>query len=82
LHANISDTMAASVDTLIAYRTNPHVDQAERAVEAARHLLALMAGETVHTAFLRLPIVPPTVTLLTAAGPYADMINFGQAERT
>jgi microcystin degradation protein MlrC len=82
LHANISDIMAASVDALIAYRTNPHVDQAERAGEAARHLLALMAGEIFHTAFLRLPIVPPTVTLLTASGPYADMIDFGQAERT
>jgi microcystin degradation protein MlrC len=27
---------------------------------------------------LRLPIVPPTVTLLTAAGPYAEMIELGQ----
>src|SRR5207245_6177206 len=29
-------------------------------------------------AFIRLPIVPPTVTLLTAAGPYAEMIALGQ----
>ncbi len=27
---------------------------------------------------VRLPIVPPTVTLLTAAGPYAEMIELGQ----
>src|SRR5206468_12578081 len=30
----------------------------------------------------RLPIVPPTVTLLTAAGPYAEMIALGQRRRT
>src|SRR5205085_8899144 len=27
---------------------------------------------------LRLPIVPPSVTMLTAAGPYAEMIRLGQ----
>jgi len=81
LHANISDRMADSVDVLIAYRTNPHVDQAERATEAAEHLTSLLGGAELHTAFLRLPIVPPTVTLLTASGPYADMIRFGQAAR-
>jgi microcystin degradation protein MlrC len=31
---------------------------------------------------LRLPIVPPTVTLLTAAGPYAEMIALGQQRIT
>ena len=30
-------------------------------------------------AFIRLPLVPPTVTLLTEVGPYADIMNFGQS---
>ncbi len=36
LHANVSPRMVAACDALIAYRTNPHLDQRERGVEAAR----------------------------------------------
>ena len=79
LHANISDEMVASTDAIISYRTNPHVDQAERAAEAARLLLRMLDGRTLAPAILRLPIVAPTVTLLTARGPYADLIAAGQA---
>jgi microcystin degradation protein MlrC len=39
-HANLSPAMIAATDALIAYRTNPHVDQRTRGMEAA----ALMAG--------------------------------------
>jgi len=38
----------------------------------------MLAGVKPQRAFIRLPIVPPTVTLLTAAGPYAEMIDLGQ----
>ena len=41
LHANISERMVANVDALVSYRTNPHMDQAERAVDAARLLTGL-----------------------------------------
>ena len=78
LHANISEAMASSADMIVAYRTNPHVDQQERGAEAARHLRELMSGVKAHTAFIRLPLTPASVTLLTAAGPYADIINEGQ----
>lgn len=79
LHANISDEMVASTDAIISYRTNPHVDQAERAAEAARLLVRMLHGARPVSAFRRLPIVAPTVTLLTARGPYADLIAAGQA---
>lgn len=82
LHANISDRMVGSVDVLISYLTNPHVDQKERAEEAADHLSALLTGETAHTAFIRLPLTPPSITLLTAEGPYADLIDYGQSRQT
>jgi microcystin degradation protein MlrC len=39
-HANLSPAMIAATDALVAYRTNPHVDQRDRGMEAA----ALMAG--------------------------------------
>jgi microcystin degradation protein MlrC len=40
----------------------------------------MLAGTKTETERVRLPIVPPTVTMLTAAGPYADMIDFGQTK--
>src|SRR6516225_4657192 len=78
LHANVSDRMVSSVDAFIAYRTNPHLDMRERGAEAAAAIREMLAGTMPQRALVRLPIVPPTVTLLTAAGPYAEMIDLGQ----
>ncbi|MDA0225778.1 MAG: M81 family metallopeptidase, partial [Proteobacteria bacterium] len=78
LHANISERMVASVDALVSYRTNPHVDQAERAMEAAELLDRFMRGARSRRAFVRLPMTPASVTLLTREGPYADAIARGQ----
>lgn len=82
LHANISDAMVANVDVLVSYLTNPHVDQAERGAEAAVLLDELMTGVKARSAFIRLPLTPASVTLLTAAGPYADLIAEGQRRKT
>ncbi|MDW8315355.1 MAG: M81 family metallopeptidase [Rhodovarius sp.] len=79
LHCNVSDRLARIADSLIAYRTNPHVDMAERGAEAADLLRRLIGGERVFTHFIRLPLAPPTVTLLTAEGPYADLIREAEA---
>lgn len=78
LHGNVSQRMVDMVDAIVAYRTNPHVDMLARGKEAAGVLLELFDGMTPDVSFVRLPIVPPTVTLLTDAGPYADLIDFGQ----
>jgi microcystin degradation protein MlrC len=78
LHANVSDRMVDTIDAFIGYRTNPHLDMRERGIEAAAALRELLAGAKTERVRLRLPIVPPTVTLLTAAGPYAEMIELGQ----
>jgi microcystin degradation protein MlrC len=85
LHANISDRMVNSIDAFIGYRTNPHLDMRERGEEAAQAIREMLPkgdkpGTRTELAFRRLPIVPPTVTMLTAAGPYADMIDFGQTK--
>lgn len=79
LHGNVSRRMIDSADVVVAYRTNPHVDMLERGREAARALLELFGGMSPEVAFLRLPITPPTVTLLTEQGPYADLIDYGQS---
>jgi microcystin degradation protein MlrC len=78
LHANVSDRMVDNIDAFIGYRTNPHLDMRERGQEAAAVMRELLAGTKTERVRLRLPIVPPTVTLLTAAGPYAEMIELGQ----
>jgi microcystin degradation protein MlrC len=77
--------MVQSIDAFIGYRTNPHMDMRERGVEAAGAIREMLPngdipGTKTERAFIRLPIVPPTVTMLTAAGPYADMIEFGQTK--
>src|SRR6266436_5205076 len=82
LHANVSERMVGSVDAFIGYRTNPHLDMRERGAEAAAAIREMLAGVKPQRAFIRLPIVPPTVTLLTAAGPYAEMIELGQRRMT
>jgi microcystin degradation protein MlrC len=78
LHANVSERMVESIDVFIGYRTNPHLDMRERGAEAAAAVREMLDGVRPQRAFVRLPIVPPTVTMLTAAGPYAEMIDFGQ----
>lgn len=82
LHANISEKMVDHTDVLISYMTNPHVDQKPRAEEAAALMREMWSGMRPRTAFIRLPLVAPTVTLLTAEGPYADLINYGQKTKS
>lgn len=76
LHANLSDRMAAAADCLIGYRTNPHVDQAHVAREAAVVMARMLSGTRVHMAHLRLPLTPASVTLLTSGDlPYAAAVR-------
>ncbi len=76
LHANLSDRMAQAANCLIGYRTNPHVDQAEVAREAAVILARMVKGARFHTAHLRLPMTPASVTLLTdGPGAYAERVR-------
>jgi microcystin degradation protein MlrC len=79
LHCNVSERLVASVDTFVGYRTNPHVDMAARAAECADLIRAMLGGLRPVRHFIRLPMVPPTVTLLTKSGPYADLIKDAEA---
>jgi microcystin degradation protein MlrC len=79
LHGNVSAAMVAEADYLAAYLTNPHVDTHERGAECARALVRMMStGARLHRAFVKLPFIPPSVTQNTKAGPYGDIIAFGQ----
>lgn len=77
-HANVGARMAAAVDGLIAYRTNPHVDMDERGREAARLMRDLLAGRRVASAFVKIPFIPPSIAQNTKDGPLGEHIAFGQ----
>lgn len=79
LHANISQRMVESADVIVSYMTDPHVDQFERGKEAADVMREMIAGVKPVVRNIRLPIVPPNVSLLTSNGPYGDLIDFGQS---
>jgi microcystin degradation protein MlrC len=82
LHGNISERMVESCDLIVGYRTNPHVDYMERGEEAALGLRLMLAGlADPKSAFIRLPLTPASVSLLTASGPYGDMIDYGNRRR-
>ncbi len=82
LHANVSAANVELVNAYIGYRTNPHLDMRERGAESAQVLRVLLTGTKTHLARVRLPIVPPTVSMLTGKDaherPYGEMIDLGQ----
>ena len=81
LHANISQRLVDAADLIVGYQTNPHVDMLERGEEAAHSLRTILAGARPEAAFIRLPLTPASVVLLSREGPYADLINFGQRRK-
>jgi microcystin degradation protein MlrC len=44
-HVNLSPLMVASVNAFTSYRTNPHIDQKQRGLEAVDLLLRILKGE-------------------------------------
>ena len=82
LHANVSASNVELVNAYIGYRTNPHLDMRARGAESAQVMRQLIAGTKTFLAHVRLPIVPPTVTMLTGQDahhrPYGELIDFGQ----
>jgi microcystin degradation protein MlrC len=78
LHANVSRKMVEETDLLIAYLTNPHTDHADRGAEAGRAMRELLAGMRTAKAFVKLPILPPQVALLSDRGPTARRSRKGR----
>ncbi len=77
LHANVSRRMVDNISVFVGYRCNPHTDIRERGVEAAQHMRTLLSGVRTATAMVKIPLVAPQISLLTASGPYADVMNHG-----
>jgi microcystin degradation protein MlrC len=78
-HANVSPRMIAACDASIAYRTNPHLDQRQRGVEAARLMARSLRGEVRPVQAAAMPPVAINIERqLTSAHPCAEL--FAEAE--
>lgn len=75
-HANLSAAMVDAVDGLIAYRTNPHLDQRDRGVEAAAMVCEAIAGRiapVTRAAFP--PLILPIDRQCTDEEPCASIVR-------
>jgi len=69
-HGNLGKDMIGKADLLHGYKTYPHVDMAERGVEAAERLAQVIGGRIKPTAAWRKPpLMPPLGRQGTARGP-------------
>ncbi|MBM3993362.1 MAG: M81 family metallopeptidase [Planctomycetes bacterium] len=76
LHANVSAAMTSACDALIAYRSNPHLDQRQRGIDAARLMARTLRGEvrpTMAAAFL--PLAVNIERQLSAESPCRDVYD-------
>jgi len=79
LHGMITTAMVEAADVLVAYRTNPHVDQPARSREAAELMNEMFEGMAPRVAWQHVPMMAPAVALGTGEGqPYGDLIETGQ----
>ena len=81
-HANLSARMVDAVDAIIAYRTNPHVDQRERGLEAAHLLVDRLHGKVApHLAAAFPPLAISIDKQCTDEAPLAPLMERIEAVR-
>ncbi|MGA8103705.1 MAG: M81 family metallopeptidase [Candidatus Acidiferrales bacterium] len=74
-HANVTDEMVRWPDAMIGYDTYPHIDQAERGLEAAEIISRMVRdGMRPKLALARRSLFPHILRQLTAEGPMAAAI--------
>jgi microcystin degradation protein MlrC len=82
LHANLSPLMVQSCDALIAYLTNPHLDQRQRGIEAATLMARTLRGEVRPTMAAAFPPLAVNIERqLTAAPPCKPLYDQANAMR-
>jgi microcystin degradation protein MlrC len=76
LHANMSQKMAEQTNAIVVYRTNPHLDAVERAVDACQILVRTIRGEIQPVGALEMP--PMVISILrqdTREEPMRELIS-------
>jgi microcystin degradation protein MlrC len=78
-HGNLTRAMVEGADLLHGYKTYPHVDMAERGVEAGARLAEVIAGRLRPTAaFRKPPLLPPLGSQGTARGPMRRLYDLAE----
>ncbi|WP_127584750.1 M81 family metallopeptidase [Paenibacillus koleovorans] len=73
-HANVTRTIVANVNGIVAYRTFPHSDYAETGYRAAQLLFALLREEVEsHLCYVKLPMITPAEAHRTDEGPMFEL---------
>jgi microcystin degradation protein MlrC len=72
-HGNMALDIAALLDGASVYRSYPHVDMDATALRALALLERRMAGQRLHGAIAKLPVVLHSFHMRSAAGPMAEV---------
>jgi len=82
MHANADPRLAVTLDVLLAYQTNPHVDPRRKAAECRAMLLDIIrGGQRPAIVIEQLPLVVAITAQDTAQSPMADLVAIAaQAE--
>ena len=76
LHSNITQKQVTNTDAIVAFRTNPHLDPVERAIEASDILIKTIKGEIKPVQRLvQVPMIINIVKQPTSFGPMLDIVN-------
>jgi microcystin degradation protein MlrC len=80
-HANLSAAMVAATDALIAYRTNPHLDQRARGIDAGRLIVETLRGKVRPTMAATFPPLAINIERQhTAEEPCRSAYEFADAQ--
>ncbi len=80
LHANVSPKMVAACDALIGYRMNPHLDQRQRGIDAAKLMARTLRGEVKPTMAAAFPPLAVNIERqLTAEPPCKTLYDYANA---
>ena len=74
LHANVSRQMIDHANATVAYRTNPHLDQRQRGLEAASLLVQTLRGEINPVQVLETPPMLIRISRQHTASPPASLL--------
>lgn len=79
MHANIDPRLAGTLDVVLAYQTNPHVDPRVKGVECRRLLLELIAtGDRPAVVLEQLPLVVTITQQDTSTAPMSDLLEIAR----
>lgn len=78
-HGNVSELMVDSTDALIAYRSNPHIDQRETGMKAGQLMKRLLVEKIrVNQLFVQLPLAISIEQQNTAMEPCASLYRLAE----